>query len=121
MMIIYFAIAVLTISHIFQIWSIQKHKEVRDISISYNILQVIGFSFLTYQAYIDGSNLYIITQVASIIPVMIIIGQLIYHRKDKWHDDSDRMCSCEHEIEVDWIRCPYCECICVEDMPGCLK
>jgi len=102
------AIFILALSYWFQIYKIHVHKEVRDLSIIYHVLLAIGFSLLTYQAYLEDSKIFITKQILTTIPVIIIIFQIWYHRKDKWHDDQDKFCKCGKEIELDWIRCPYC-------------
>ena len=103
------AIILLALSYWFQIWKIHQHKEVRDLSIAYHILLALGFGLLVYQAYIENSKIFLVKQILTTIPVIIIIGQIFYHRKDKWHDKKDRTCSCGHELEPDWFRCPYCK------------
>ena len=114
MIISWIAIFILALSYWFQIWKIHLHKEVRDLSIPYHVLLALGFGMLTYQAYLDDSTIFLVKQILTTLPVIVIIGQILYHRKDKWHDDKDRFCCCDHEIEPDWIRCPYCECDCIE-------
>lgn len=103
------AVVVLSCSYWFQIWKIHRHKEVRDLSITYHILLALGFGTLTYTAWQEGSVIFLVKQVATTIPVLIIIAQIIIHKKDHWHDESDESCSkCSKEIEPDWLHCPYC-------------
>ena len=118
MIISWVAVFLLALSYWFQIWKIHVHKEVRDLSIPYHVLLVIGFSLLTFQAYVEDSTIFLVKQILVIVPVSIIIGQILYHRDDKWHDDEDKFCCCDHEIEQDWIRCPYCDCDCIEELRG---
>ena len=114
MIISWIAIVILALSYWFQIWKIHVHKEVRDLSIPYHTFLALGFGMLTYQAYLEGSTIFLVKQILTTVPVIIIIGQILYHRNDKWHDDKDKFCSYGHEIESDWLRCPYCECDCIE-------
>jgi len=114
MIISWVAIFILALSYWFQIWKIHVHKEVRDLSVPYHVLLALGFGMLTYQAYLDGSTIFLVKQILTTLPVLVIIGQILYHREDKWHDDEDQDCSCGRELEQDWIRCPYCECECLE-------
>ena len=86
MVISWVAIFLLAMSYWFQIWKIHVHKEVRDLSLPYHILLALGFGILTWQAYIDGSVVFIVKQIATTIPVLILIGQILYHKKDTWKD-----------------------------------
>ena len=103
------AIFLLSISYWFQIWKIHVHKEVRDLSMAYHVLLAVGFGILTYTAYVEGSTVFIVKQIMTTIPVLIIIGQIIIHKEDHWHDDADPLClSCGEELEPDWKHCAYC-------------
>lgn len=86
------AIFILSISYWFQIWKIHVHKEVRDISLTYNILLAIGFAILAFTAYEERSLIFFVKQVSTTIPVIIIVFQVIYHRNDKWQDTSVEKC-----------------------------
>lgn len=103
------AIVILSCSYWFQIWKIHLHKEVRDLSITYHILLAIGFGTLTYTAWQEDSIIFLVKQIATTVPVLIIIIQIIIHKKDHWHDKADALCKkCSEEIEPDWSYCPYC-------------
>ena len=103
------AIFLLSISYWFQIWKIQKHKEVRDISLPYHFLLALGFGILIFTAYEEQSTIFLVKQIATFIPVVIIVFQIFQHSKDHWHDDADPICEkCDSELEPDWIYCPYC-------------
>ncbi|MBE8162635.1 MAG: zinc-ribbon domain-containing protein [Bdellovibrionaceae bacterium] len=103
------AIVILSCSYWFQIWKIHIHKEVRDLSMVYHILLAVGFGVLTYTAWKEDSTIFLVKQIATTIPVLVIIGQILVHKKDHWHDDSDEFCvQCSSEIEQDWKFCPYC-------------
>jgi uncharacterized protein with PQ loop repeat len=105
----WFAIVLLSVSYWFQIYKIHVHKEVRDISLTYNILLALGFGILAYTAYDEKSLIFLIKQIATTIPVIIIIIQVLYHRNDRWHDDNAKMCSkCSKEREISWKFCPFC-------------
>lgn len=104
-----FAIALLVVGYWLQVWRIHVHKEVRDISLPYMICMLIGFVILAFLAMVERSTLFLIKQVATSIPVAVIIGQVIYHRRDHWHDEKLPHCvRCDTEIENDWGFCPSC-------------
>ena len=103
------AVVILSASYWFQIWKIHVHKEVRDLSMTYHILLATGFGILTFTAYQEGSIIFIIKQIATTVPVIIIISQIIYHKDDRWHDEEDPYCKeCNRELEVNWRYCAYC-------------
>ena len=104
------AIAFLASSYWFQIWKIHVHKEVRDLSLIYHILLGSGFGILILTAYEEKSMIFFVKQVATFVPVAIIIGQILKHKGDKWHDEHDGFClRCHRELEPFWRRCPYCK------------
>lgn len=103
------AIITLASSYWFQIWKIHIHKEVRDLSLIYHVLLALGFGLLIITAIMEDSHIFFVKQIATFIPVIIIIGQIIYHQQDHWHDDEDELCrKCTGELEPDWQYCPYC-------------
>lgn len=103
------AVILLSTSYWFQIWKIHLHKEVRDLSMTYHVLLATGFGILTWTAWAEGSTIFVVKQVATTIPVVIIIGQIIYHKDDHWHDEADPDClSCGKELELDWDFCAHC-------------
>lgn len=103
------AVVLLSLSYWFQIWKIHVHKEVRDLSVPYHILLALGFGILTYTAYVEDSLVFLVKQIATTVPVLIIIAQIYYHRDDHWHDDDDPICTnCGEELEPDWSYCAYC-------------
>lgn len=103
------AICILSISYWFQIYKIHVHREVRDISLAYNVLLAIGFTVLGFTAYFEGSVIFFAKQVLTTIPVIIIVAQIIYHKNDRWHEQQDSYCnSCEEELELYWKYCPFC-------------
>jgi hypothetical protein len=108
----YIAIGVLAFSYWLQIWKIQRHKEVRDLSLPYHILLALGFGMLIVTAVYEESFVFFMKQLLTFVPVIVIISQIIYHgyvRHDHWHDDDDPFCSmCEEELEMGWTYCPYC-------------
>jgi hypothetical protein len=82
---------------------------VRDISLPYHFLLAIGFGALIFTAYEEQSTIFLVKQIATFIPVLIIIFQIFQHSKDHWHDDADPVCKkCNSELEPDWVYCPYC-------------
>ncbi len=103
------AVALLSTSYWFQIWKIHVHKEVRDLSMAYHVFLALGFGILTWTAWAEGSTIFVVKQIATTIPVAIIIGQIIYHKDDHWHDKKDPDClKCGEELELDWRHCAYC-------------
>lgn len=103
------AIIVLSISYWFQIWKIHIHREVRDISLTYNVLLAIGFGILTITAYQEKSLIFLVKQISTTIPVIIIIFQVLYHKDDHWHEEDEVDCtSCKKEMEPFWSHCAYC-------------
>lgn len=103
------AIVILSISYWFQIYKIHVHKEVRDLSLSFNILLAIGFTILGATAYVEKSLIFFVKQIATTIPVIIIILQILYHKKDRWHDVNDPHCTkCKQEMEPYWNHCAFC-------------
>lgn len=103
------AIFILSISYWFQIWKIHIHKEVRDISLTYNILLALGFGILAFTAVAEESLIFFIKQVMTTIPVVIIVFQVLYHKNDRWRDAGSKQCqSCSKQTEKHWKFCPYC-------------
>ncbi len=103
------AVVILAGSYWFQIWKIHKHKEVRDLSLIYHSLLAVGFGILIFTALMEDSTIFLVKQIATFIPVVIIIWQILIHRKDHWHDEKDEVCkNCKSELEPDWKHCPYC-------------
>lgn len=103
------AIALLSVSYWFQIWKIHIHKEVRDISLTYNVLLAIGFAILGVTAYQEKSIIFLVKQVMTTIPVVIILIQVLVHRKDAWHEEGDSDCpQCKKHREKAWSFCPFC-------------
>lgn len=103
------AIFFLSISYWFQIYKIYIHKEVRDLSITYHIFLALGFGILIWTAWEEDSIIFLVKQIATFIPVIILISQILYHRCDHWHDDCDIVCpSCQRGLELEWRWCPYC-------------
>jgi uncharacterized protein with PQ loop repeat len=103
------AVVLLSVSYWFQIWKIHVHKEVRDLSMVYHVMLATGFAILTYTAWAEDSTIFLVKQISTTIPVCVIIGQIIYHKGDHWHDSVDPLCTgCNEELELDWSVCPYC-------------
>ena len=103
------AVIILSLSYWFQIFKIHRHKEVRDISLVYHIFLALGFGILIWTAVEEDSTLFLVKQITTFIPVVIIILQVIFHRKERWHDDNDPFCKkCNNELELNWKYCPFC-------------
>lgn len=103
------AVAILSLGYWAQVWKIHQHKEVRDLSIlSYSMLAV-GFTVMGIKAYFDGSFIFTVKQLATLIPTLFIIFQVWYHKDDRWHDDLDDFCRhCGSELEPHWSFCADC-------------
>lgn len=57
----------------------------------------------------SGDFIWFVKQIATIIPVIVVIVQIHLHKKDRWHDDHDPFCSkCKSEMEPNWKYCPEC-------------
>ena len=96
-------------SYWFQIWKIHVHKEVRDLSVKYHILLAIGFGILIFTALHEDSTIFLVKQITTFIPVIIIICQIKYYRKHHWCDKESKFCDqCSLKIESSWKYCPYC-------------
>ena len=103
------AVAVLGVSFWFQIWKIHIHREVRDISVVYYALLAIGYAILTGTAYVEGSWIFFVKQIMTLVPSVVIIGQVYYHRGDEWHDERSIICSkCSREIDGRDRFCSKC-------------
>ena len=108
------AIGMLALSHWLQVYKIHKHREVRDISIWTYIFLLCGYSCLFAKASYDwyhgnGDIVWAVRQMATILPVSIVLMQIRWHKKDKWHDDLSPHCNnCDGELEPQWDYCPYC-------------
>jgi hypothetical protein len=103
------AVGVLSVSYWFQIWKIHIHKEVRDISITYNLMLAIGFGILGVTAWMERNTLFLVKQIVTTIPTVIIVFQILYHRKDTWHEPGQKNCSsCQVSMEKTWDFCPFC-------------
>ena len=100
------AVAILAASYWFQIWKIHVHKEVRDLSIRYHILLAIGFGILIFTAWYEDSTIFLAKQIATFIPVIVIIWQIRYHKKDKWRNKGDHVCKECNSVEK--TACKYC-------------
>lgn len=103
------AVIILSISYWFQIYKIHVHKEVRDLSMTYHVFLAIGFGILAFTAWQEHSLIFLVKQIATTFPVIIIIVQILIHKRDRWHDNNDLFCqSCNQELEPKWNNCAYC-------------
>lgn len=103
------AIIVLSIGYWVQVWRIHVHKEVRDLSLTYYVMMAVGFAILGATAFIEHSVLFLVKQIATTIPSVVIILQILYHRKDRWYDPELQKCeACAQLLENRWRHCPFC-------------
>ena len=109
-MIVSIGIFLTSVSYWFQIYKIHQHKEVRDLSKMAFSGLLLGYVCLFYGAWTEDSAIFMFKQIATGIPVAIILGQIIYHKGDHWVDASDPDCpQCGEDSEPDFSCCPYCE------------
>jgi uncharacterized protein with PQ loop repeat len=80
----WFAVFAMMISFWLQVWKIHKHKEVRDLSLPGYILLAIGYMILSFKAYDDQTWIFMVKQMGTLIPTLVIIAQIVYHRDSKW-------------------------------------
>ena len=103
------AVIILSVGYWFQIWKIHIHKEVRDISLTYNILLAVGFGILAFTALQERSLIFLTKQIMTTIPVIVIIFQVLYHKNDHWHEAGLKQCAnCSKNLEKYWKFCAYC-------------
>ena len=103
------AIVVLSIGYWVQVWRIHVHKEVRDLSLTYYIMMAVGFAILGGTAFMEHSLLFLVKQIATTIPSVVIIFQILYHRKDRWYDPELKKCeACAQLLENRWRHCAFC-------------
>lgn len=103
------AVFMLSISYWFQIIKIARHKEVRDLSLIYNIFLTVGTGIFVFTAFEEKSVIFLVKQTAATIPLIIIVGQILYHRDDRWHAKDDPYCkNCKENLEMYWAFCPFC-------------
>jgi predicted membrane channel-forming protein YqfA (hemolysin III family) len=101
------AIFILSIGYLAQIIRIQVHREVRDLSTIGFISLGIGYIILGYEAFLIGSGVFLFKNVLTLLLVLIILGQIWYHRDEEWHDETDVLCqNCTNEMEDNWKYCP---------------
>ena len=80
------AVIGLSASYFRQVWTIHRHKEVRDLDLLSYIGLVVFFLVLLATAIVEGSTIFIVKQILTVIPTSIIVGQILYHRNDGWKD-----------------------------------
>ncbi|HUV84457.1 MAG TPA: PQ-loop repeat-containing protein [Methanosarcinales archaeon] len=103
------AVIILPLSYWIQVARIARHKEVRDLSLLSYCLMACGFALLSVQAYSEGSTIFLTKQLLVLLPALTTVILIIYHRKDEWHDDKDKLCStCTNELEPHWDYCTDC-------------
>lgn len=108
------AIGVLALSHWLQVYKIHQHREVRDISMWTYVFLLVGYLALFSKAIVDwnegtGDLVWAVRQCMTIVPVSIVLLQIRWHKKDRWHDECSPMCNnCNKELEQQWEYCPYC-------------
>lgn len=81
------AIVVLCMSYWFQIWKIHQRKHTGDLSFIYYCGLAFGFGILIFTAHEEDTLPFFVKQIATFIPVSIIIGQIIYWRHKNGDDD----------------------------------
>lgn len=95
--------------YIAQIMKIHVHREVRDFSIAGFLSLALAYIILGYESYLIDSTLFLVKNSIAFCLIIIILGQIWYHRDDEWHDEDDASCiSCENELDTPWKFCPDC-------------
>ena len=103
------AVFILSLGYWVQVWKIHIHREVRDLSITSYILLSTGFLIMALKAWEQQSTIFMVKQLATMIPSLIIVSQIMRHKDDRWHDDNDKICNnCESELEPYWTYCADC-------------
>jgi uncharacterized protein with PQ loop repeat len=80
------AVLLLSSGYFMQAWKIHVHKEVRDLSIASYIMMAVATSILLMKAIDEGIAVFIFKQSMVLLPCIIIIVQIIIHKRDKWED-----------------------------------
>lgn len=80
------AVVILSASYWAQVWRIHIHKEVRDLSFNMYLGLAIGFTIMLFKAISEGSVIFAVKQLATLIPCLIIAAQIIQHKDDSWED-----------------------------------
>ena len=76
---------------------------------TYHTLLAIGSIVLAYTAWVENSSIFVVKQILTAIPVMVIIAQIIIHKEDRWFDAQLALCShCGERLEINWNHCPGC-------------
>ena len=78
------AIVILSASYWLQVWHIHVHKEVRDLNIWTWIGLSVGFTIMSFKAVEQNTLIFLIKQIATLVPSVTIVLQIIWHRRDKW-------------------------------------
>jgi len=103
------ALILLSLGYWFQVYKIYKHKEVRDISLIGYILLALGFAIMSIKALDEGSTIFFVKQIMTLIPSFVIIHLVCKYRDQEWHDELDAFCEkCQNELEPRWTFCPDC-------------
>lgn len=80
------AIVILSTSYWLQVYHIHKHKEVRDLNIWTWIGLSVGMAIMSLKAIEQNTIIFFIKQVATLVPSVIVVLQIIWHRRDKWKE-----------------------------------
>jgi len=82
----YLAAVALSVGYWLQVWRIHVHKEVRDLSANSYVLFAVAYMLLGIEAVQIDSLLFIIKNGLVLVPTLVIIYQINYHKNDKWTD-----------------------------------
>ena len=80
------AVIALSFSFWLQAWKIHVHKEVRDLSLTSYILFSIAYAILAYRAFDDETWIFMVKQLGTFIPSVVIVYQIFKHKNDRWKD-----------------------------------
>jgi uncharacterized protein with PQ loop repeat len=78
------AVAALSVSFWLQAWKIHKHKEVRDLSLTSYVLFSLAYAVLAYKAWDDEVWIFLVKQLGTLVPSIVIVYQIITHKDDEW-------------------------------------
>lgn len=100
------AIICLSAGYWLQVLKIIQDQKVRGLSFKTFILLSLGFGIMGIRAYHDQSLIFLVKQIATMIPCLGIVTLIIYFRKK---EKMPRLCyGCKDELEDEWQFCPAC-------------
>jgi len=80
------AVTALSFSFWLQAWKIHVHKEVRDLSLTSYVLFSMAYAILAYRAFDDETWIFLVKQLGTLMPSVVIVYLILKHKDDKWED-----------------------------------